>query len=660
MLTSIIRKNSRRARSHVSVAKPRLRGERLETRRLLTGLDSDPPTDVVALRGAGGTYRESFEEFGLGESATPLPTGWRAAAEGDGHDATTASFSSLAVDGVFSAGATGSTERALVLGGTQGNAMALFGQVSEQPLHALRVSVDLEAWGAFAPASANGQAAFDIVLEADLGNGYTSVADLGTASTAPTLSPPTHGSFSASLPVAESLAGSLITSADFNDDGDQDVAIADTGDSGGYLAVYLGDGRGGFVESARLTSLSVPNDLVAADFDGDGHLDIAVADWDFFAAEEGENDGVYLFYGQGNGKFREGDVLIDGSGPTSLDTADIDGDSLADLVVSNALSNTISIFYGTQNDTLVEDLPLESGLLPFDITLSDLNNDDLLDVVTADLAEGTLTMHLSEDGESFREVTVLEPDAAVLIFFVDSGDFDSDGDVDLVITYSIDDFDFFQILSNDGTGAVTPTEPVFLGPFSDTMEIQDMDQDGDLDIAVPAVDINQSAVFFNRGDATFDEPILIPSTGRVFTLAALDADNDGDHDLAIATATGIEIAWNQDALLDGNALGNRTRFHSGITPLARPLPTETPFRIRFDVPASINSQGYVYGVDNVVVETFPGGDANGDGRVNFADFVALSTNFGRNGGLTLEQGDFDGNGKVNFSDFIILAANFGT
>lgn len=51
------------------------------------------------------------------------------------------------------------------------------------------------------------------------------------------------------------------------------------------------------------------------------------------------------------------------------------------------------------------------------------------------------------------------------------------------------------------------------------------------------------------------------------------------------------------------------------------------------------------------------GDADGDGRVAFEDFLLLSANFGSPG--TYTEGDFDLSGSVDFSDFLILSANFG-
>ena len=52
-----------------------------------------------------------------------------------------------------------------------------------------------------------------------------------------------------------------------------------------------------------------------------------------------------------------------------------------------------------------------------------------------------------------------------------------------------------------------------------------------------------------------------------------------------------------------------------------------------------------------------GGDADGNGKVEFADYVALELGFGYSGSWA--DGDFNGDGKVNFKDYVVLEANFG-
>lgn len=53
------------------------------------------------------------------------------------------------------------------------------------------------------------------------------------------------------------------------------------------------------------------------------------------------------------------------------------------------------------------------------------------------------------------------------------------------------------------------------------------------------------------------------------------------------------------------------------------------------------------------------GDANGDGKVNFADLLILAQNYGKSPGATLLQGDFNDDGSVGFDDLLILAQHYG-
>ena len=52
------------------------------------------------------------------------------------------------------------------------------------------------------------------------------------------------------------------------------------------------------------------------------------------------------------------------------------------------------------------------------------------------------------------------------------------------------------------------------------------------------------------------------------------------------------------------------------------------------------------------------GDANGDTTVDFADFLILSANYGRDEDVAFADGDFNSDGVVNFADFLILSQNF--
>lgn len=70
---------------------------------------------------------------------------------------------------------------------------------------------------------------------------------------------------------------------------------------------------------------------------------------------------------------------------------------------------------------------------------------------------------------------------------------------------------------------------------------------------------------------------------------------------------------------------------------------------------SVDDEDRQFWVESVVGTFF--GDADLNGRVDFTDFVALSNNFGQQGGWM--QGDFDGSRNVAFPDFVMLSSNFG-
>lgn len=80
---------------------------------------------------------------------------------------------------------------------------------------------------------------------------------------------------------------------------------------------------------------------------------------------------------------------------------------------------------------------------------------------------------------------------------------------------------------------------------------------------------------------------------------------------------------------------------------------------RLDFQVVTDREGGFLSMDHVQfgMSAIPG-DANRDGRVNFADFLSLADNYGRMGNWS--QGDFNHDGDVAFVDFLQLAENFGS
>lgn len=146
------------------------------------------------------------------------------------------------------------------------------------------------------------------------------------------------GAFGAPQPLSLGATGpvSLRASprvADLNRDGRPDLIVAAQADGANKVFVFLGLPGGGFGSPERLHSGASnlvgnesADDLAVADFNGDGHLDIAVL------TVNGWGTFIYTLAGQGDGSFAAPAPYPLGWRPYRMDVADFDGDGKPDLV----------------------------------------------------------------------------------------------------------------------------------------------------------------------------------------------------------------------------------------------------------------------------------------------------------------------------------------
>lgn len=240
------------------------------------------------------------------------------------------------------------------------------------------------------------------------------------------------GTFSAapSSPLAAGGGPAGIVTGDFNGDGKTDFAVSNSADN--TISIFLGNGAGGFT-AAPGSSIALgageqtPGALVAADFNGDGKLDLA-------AVNRATNN-VTVLDGNGDGTFTTalGSPLSVGASPEALAAGDLNGDGRADLAVVNQTDNTISILLNNSNGTFTASLqsPLAAATTPSGIAVADVNMDGIADLVVTDQGADSISLYLGLGAGLFAPRFAL-PTAAGPAALV-AADFNGDGRPDAAI-----------------------------------------------------------------------------------------------------------------------------------------------------------------------------------------------------------------------------------
>jgi hypothetical protein len=310
----------------------------------------------------------------------------------------------------------------------------------------------------------------------------------------------------------------VIKVRDVSGDGIADIIVGTTYQSQSRL--YLGRGGGRFDEvtathlPARLASVG---DLELGDVDGDGDLDIVLADWGPGDPFESAGAPVMLWKNRGDGRFDDATAEMPATRirwSWDLELFDVDNDYDLDVMVSCKVCSGGAL-YLNRGDGRFDDV---SDRLPqftnnYDFEPIDLDGDGFLDVVTINDGEEVSGQFdrrehafLNDGRGGFVDATdrlwpdsanVGADDNAIVVL-----DFDSDGDPDFLIA-SLDGDD--RLLVNDGSGRLSLRTDTFGGaPTSGTLgvAVADLDGDGKLDVVQSQGELAEDErVYFGTGIA---------------------------------------------------------------------------------------------------------------------------------------------------------------
>jgi hypothetical protein len=331
-----------------------------------------------------------------------------------------------------------------------------------------------------------------------------------------------------------------ITVADVNHDGSPDLLVADA--EGETITVLLGDGNGQFRQASGspVPAGHLPNDIAVADMNGDGNLDLVIANH--------QSPYLTILLGDGKGGFHPApgspfDVHSTPH-PHGVAVADFNGDGKPDAVTDSWGNNQIELLLGDGKGGLgVPGRYFAVGHRPYErLRSADFNHDGLPDVVTTNLDDGTVTILLGDGEGGFRNApgSPFQAGAKPWQVFVD--DVDGDGNADLVIIpYQRDIAGVFEdavtVLLGDGKGAFRPMpgSPLPLGNCrgANSVAAGDLRGNGKHAIVVACAESRNLMLFERGADGRFAST-SIPAKGGWGAVAMARLTRDRSSELITA------------------------------------------------------------------------------------------------------------------------------
>lgn len=340
------------------------------------------------------------------------------------------------------------------------------------------------------------------------------------------------GSFGADPPILGQAGARGLAAGDWDHDGDIDLAVANFSNS--TVVKMENNGLGTFsTTGGTITGQSGASAVIALDWDGDGFLDLAVANHGSSSVEFLGNDG--------SGAFNSVDEIFGQSGALALAAGDWNGDGDIDLAVANFSGNEVAILENDGAGTFA-DVEAIGGLFGADaLAAGDWDGDGDLDLAVANRT-GNSVVVLKNDGDGgFTGGTTIGVQSGATSLA--TGDWDNDGDLDLAVANSIAGAGEVAILQNDGTGVFTDIAAVTGMTGTSAVVAGDWDGDGDLDLAVAnsTAGAGEVAILQNDGSSNFSVDNTVGSQTGASGLVAGDWDGNNTLDLAVANSGGNNV-----------------------------------------------------------------------------------------------------------------------
>jgi hypothetical protein len=324
------------------------------------------------------------------------------------------------------------------------------------------------------------------------------------------------GTFGVRKEAASGVSPLSIAGADFNRDGRLDLATANQGSNS--VSKFVGLASGNMVLTGSEDARGIPAGLATADMDGDTISDVVVASRD-------QNLVTLLLSSTVSDT-----TYATGSQPSAVAVGDLNFDTRPDVVVANEASATVSVFLGSSRGRLLPRSDFPTGLAPSALAIGNLNGDGAGDLVVANRGSNTVTVFLGTAGGSFGSVTQLPVGNAPAGVAIQ--DVSGDGFADIVVANSGDNT--VSVLLGNGSGGFSAATTFGTGLAPRAVAIGDLNADTKPDLAVANEGAASVSVLLGNGSGGFGAKTDFAAGLNPSSLVIGELTGDGRPDIAVA------------------------------------------------------------------------------------------------------------------------------
>jgi len=302
-------------------------------------------------------------------------------------------------------------------------------------------------------------------------------------------------------------------------------------------------------------TLNGPRAIAMGDLNGDGKLDVVVANY--------ESDVVTIMRGNGDGTLTLMGAIGTGSS-TAVAIGDLNGDGRPDLAVTNegAGVGDVIVLLGNGSFGFVLDASYPTNEHPGSVSIGDLNGDGKPDLVVANAGRyptpGTVSVWLGNGDGTFGARTDNDPGGNPTSAAI--AELNGDGKPDLIVANLQGSV---SVLLGNGSGGFGPHDDFPTGLAPNAMATGDLNADGKVDAVTASGSYDSLSVLLGNGDGTFGEMTGYGVRGQAMAVALGDLDGDGRPD--VVTVVQTDTVWVRLGNGDGT-FGVDAGFATGTGP----------------------------------------------------------------------------------------------